>query len=109
MIFKRYTAEFILVILSVSGCSTINPVELDKFRPLESSKRIINVPLVDWQVRDDAVKICRYHFPGSGACAFWDKSKKTCTIITSSLTNDVFLDVILGHELRHCFEGKFHN
>lgn len=36
------------------------------------------------------------------ACSFW--SKNTCTIIVEYKTNND----ILGHELRHCFQGNFH-
>lgn len=37
------------------------------------------------------------------ACAKW--TSKTCTIITGAETSHA----LLGHELRHCFEGKFHD
>ena len=37
------------------------------------------------------------------ACAKW--TSKTCTIYTAPETSHA----ILGHELRHCFEGKFHD
>ncbi len=37
------------------------------------------------------------------ACAVY--TAKTCTIITGSETSHA----ILGHELRHCFEGRFHD
>lgn len=36
------------------------------------------------------------------ACSFWDKN--SCTIITARQTTMH----ILGHELRHCFQGSFH-
>jgi hypothetical protein len=37
------------------------------------------------------------------ACALY--TSKTCTIITGVETSHA----ILGHELRHCFEGRFHD
>ncbi len=37
------------------------------------------------------------------ACAVY--SAKSCTIITGVETSHA----ILGHELRHCFEGRFHD
>ena len=37
------------------------------------------------------------------ACAKW--TSKTCTIYTAPETSHA----LLGHELRHCFEGKFHD
>lgn len=36
------------------------------------------------------------------ACSFWDRN--SCTIITAHQTTMH----ILGHELRHCFQGSFH-
>jgi hypothetical protein len=40
------------------------------------------------------------------ACSFWDNSPRghVCTIVVSVWTNN---DAI-GHETRHCFQGKFH-
>jgi len=37
------------------------------------------------------------------ACAVY--TSKTCTIITGLETSHA----IIGHELRHCFEGRFHD
>ena len=39
------------------------------------------------------------------ACAFWNTTKNTCRIVTGTKTTHE----ALGHELRHCFEGKFHD
>lgn len=39
---------------------------------------------------------------GLDACSFWSSSK--CTIVTSR--NPTIHQ--LGHEVRHCFQGKFH-
>jgi hypothetical protein len=36
------------------------------------------------------------------ACSFWHKS--TCLIVTAKQTTHAEL----GHELRHCFQGRFH-
>ena len=38
------------------------------------------------------------------ACSFWDLSGNKCTIVVPIRTNN---DTI-GHETRHCFQGKFH-
>lgn len=65
-----------------------------------------------WEVVDNADETCRaedarmrenpLHILG---CAFWSKKDPTvCRIITGKLTTHE----ALGHELRHCFEGKFH-
>ena len=44
---------------------------------------------------------------GVEACSFWDykpNGDSTCTVITArKTTHDT-----LGHEARHCFQGKFH-
>ena len=36
------------------------------------------------------------------ACSFWNE--ETCTIVVGKRTNND----ILGHEFRHCIQGKFH-
>jgi hypothetical protein len=40
------------------------------------------------------------------ACSFWDKGLfgDSCTIISEIKTSMA----ILGHEMRHCFQGSFH-
>jgi hypothetical protein len=39
------------------------------------------------------------------ACAFWNTKRKECSIVTPIETGFNYL----GHELRHCFEGAFHD
>jgi hypothetical protein len=67
--------------------------------------------VIRWVVSDDPDTECRQ---AAGqklqdrrgeirACAVY--TSKTCTIITSVETSHA----ILGHELRHCFEGRFHD
>jgi hypothetical protein len=67
--------------------------------------------VIRWVVSDDPNTECRR---ASGqklqgrrgeirACAVY--TSKTCTIITGVETSHA----ILGHELRHCFEGRFHD
>ena len=67
--------------------------------------------VIRWVVSDDPNTECRQ---ASGqklqdrrgeirACAVY--TSKTCTIITGAETSHA----ILGHELRHCFEGRFHD
>ena len=38
------------------------------------------------------------------ACAVWYVPQKQCTIVTSPKVTHT----VLGHEVRHCFEGHFH-
>jgi hypothetical protein len=67
--------------------------------------------VIRWVVSDDPNTECRV---AAGqklqdrrgeirACAVY--TSKTCTIITGVETSHA----ILGHELRHCFEGRFHD
>jgi hypothetical protein len=38
------------------------------------------------------------------ACAGWSPDRSECTIVTGMKP----LPEVIGHELRHCFEGNFH-
>lgn len=71
--------------------------------------------VIRWVVVDDPDAECRAARGDSNkdfarrtggeikACARY--TNKSCTIITGPETSHA----ILGHELRHCFEGKFHD
>jgi hypothetical protein len=39
------------------------------------------------------------------ACAYWNVARMECTVITPLAYGVNYL----GHEARHCFEGKFHH
>ncbi len=67
--------------------------------------------VIRWVVSDDPDTECR-QVSGQKlqdrrgvirACAVYNS--KSCTIITGPETSHA----ILGHELRHCFEGRFHD
>ena len=71
---------------------------------------------ITWKAVDNVKKACdaESHRLGYGpytgdtqACAFWDIGpfSKTCTVITAKSTNMH----ILGHEMRHCFQGEWHS
>jgi hypothetical protein len=68
---------------------------------------------LSWDIRPDASEVCAKlskksqvaNGPAPVACAIWTVTKKHCTIITTANPNHV----VLGHELRHCFEGHFHS
>lgn len=73
----------------------------------------MEAPVVRWQVREDVADFCRsvsgslQHIRRGGvflACAQWDVRKNSCTITTGLIVQYA----VLGHELRHCFDGKFH-
>lgn len=105
----------------VTGCHTMLHTELpaseyEEFTALPASKRIMNVVHIKWEVREDAAEYCaktmRDRSPGREqafaippmACAVWYVPQKECTIVTSPKVTHT----VLGHEVRHCFEGHFH-
>ena len=101
--------------LTLSGCvATFTPpaVDLVRFTPVESNKRNIVEPKVKYLVRADGYEYCARITglpvtPTSRpmACAFWNTKRKECSIVTPVETGFNYL----GHELRHCFEGAFHD
>jgi len=101
--------------LMLSGCvATFIPpaVDLVRFTPAESHKRNIVEPKVKYLVRVDGYEYCARITglpvtPTSRpmACAFWNTKRKECSIVTPVETGFNYL----GHELRHCFEGAFHD
>lgn len=100
--------------LLLSGCVTMQPpaVDMVRFTPLPMAKRVIPEPKLKYLVREDGHEYCARITgipvtPTSKpmACAFWNVRRKECTVITPVLTGYNYL----GHELRHCFEGAFHD
>ena len=120
MHFKAACCAGLLVLLS--ACQTLQQAQLpaaeyENFAPLSSSQRIMNTVMVKWEVRDDAADFCaknmREKTPGRElafttpplACAIWYVPHKSCTIVTGPQVTHT----VLGHELRHCFEGHYHH
>jgi hypothetical protein len=100
--------------LSLSACQTIQPPAVDtvRFTPAQLSERNIPEPKVKYLVRPDAHEYCARITgipvtPTSRpmACAFWNTRRRECSIVTPEETGYNYL----GHELRHCFEGNFHD
>lgn len=98
-----------LAVLALSGCSiAVQIPPEDAFKPAQVAPKIE----VQWVSADNPTAECKRRFPGTHldlryvipACSGWDHTKNTCTIVTGSETSHQ----ILGHELRHCFEGDFH-
>ena len=94
-----FIACFIALLLI--GCSSFTAKPYDE--------RVTQVSTVTWLTFDDVEKECikaGVEEPGPFkhilGCAIYNK--KRCKIITAKTTSME----ILGHELRHCFEGKFH-
>lgn len=113
----------LLSALCLSACQTLtvelsDQAEHPTFTPLSPDQRIMNTVTIKWEVRDDAAEFCaksmrvRSLQPGRElafatppmACAIWYVPGKECTVITSKKVSHA----LLGHEVRHCFEGHFH-
>jgi TRAP-type C4-dicarboxylate transport system permease small subunit len=105
-------ALILLSLVFLSGCYTIAQSEYENFTSQAADKRIMNDIQLSWDIRPDASEVCAKlskksqtsNGPAPVACAVWTVAKKHCTIITTPNPNHV----VLGHELRHCFEGHFH-
>ncbi|MEY3638336.1 MAG: hypothetical protein RIR68_1469 [Pseudomonadota bacterium] len=102
--------------LCLSGCetTTMRPPQVDtvRFTPMPESKRVIAQPKIKYLVRQDGYEYCARITgipvtPTSRpmACAFWNVRRKECTVVTPLVTGYNYV----GHELRHCFEGAFHD
>jgi hypothetical protein len=100
----------------VAACetTTIRPPQVDmvRFMPVPESQRVIVQPKLKYLVRKDGYEYCARITgvritPTSRpmACAFWNVRRKECTIVTPEVTGYNYV----GHELRHCFEGAFHD
>jgi hypothetical protein len=106
----------VLTALLLSGCetTTMRPPQVDtvRFTPMPESKRVIAQPKIKYLVRADGYEYCARITgipvtPTSRpmACAFWNVRRKECTVVTPLVTGYNYV----GHELRHCFEGSFHD
>ncbi len=99
--------------LQVAACSHIVIVPAEEYKYFEAKKpslRIIEAPKIFFSFANNTDIICetligklqtneRYL-----GCAHWQPSAQKCTVfVPPNIEN-----VILGHEVRHCFEGAFH-
>lgn len=100
------------VVMATTGCAIVPPSEFENFVAQAPNKRIMNKVHITWEVRPDAAQYCRRVLQHLGsatsvapiACATWSAQNSICTIITTPNPNHV----VIGHEVRHCFEGNFH-
>jgi hypothetical protein len=76
-----------------------------------TSKNFTNKTTVTWESVNNVQAACEKTSRERGfggfniaveACSFWDSSN--CHVITAKSVNFH----TLGHEIRHCFQGKFH-
>jgi len=92
---------YVFVVLLLVGCSTFTA------KPYE--ERVTEATIVTWLTFDDIEKECikagsKDPGPLRNILGCVRYSAKTCRIYTGKTTTME----TLGHELRHCFEGKFH-
>jgi hypothetical protein len=82
------------------------------FEPLPPSERVLNEPKIKFLARSDGYEFCA-RITGAAitptsrpmACAFWNVKRRECTVVTAEVTGYNYV----GHEVRHCFEGAFHD
>lgn len=104
--------SFCLLLPALTGCQSISQIEYEDFKPMATAQRVMQSVKLNWDVRPDASQYCA-QLAGSKAmfavspiaCAVWSEKAQTCTIVTSPNPNHV----VIGHEVRHCFEGHFHH
>ncbi len=98
--------------VGLMGCAVVGETEYKEFKPMPANARIMNQVKLTWEVREDVGEFCRRaQSKGSHvqsgqpvACAIWVKATSECKVITGPNPNHL----VLGHEVRHCFEGHFH-
>ena len=100
------------LVLFFSGCAAIGEAEYQAFTPMRSDARLMNQVKLTWEVRSDVGDYCLQAQNSKGnlnpvkplACAMWVAASNECKVVTGPNPNHV----VLGHEVRHCFEGHFH-
>jgi hypothetical protein len=101
------TTMAMLAAMLLQGCTTLVTMPAESaFKPNPQASEM----LVTWVVSDDPTSECKrlapklQMHPLIPACAKWSRTAGTCTVVTATTTSHQ----ILGHEVRHCFEGHFH-
>lgn len=87
-------------------------VDTVRFEPMPVEQRVLKEPRVKYLPRRDGYEFCARitgipigAFSRPMACAFWNVRRNECTVVTPELTAYNYI----GHELRHCYEGAFHD
>lgn len=89
----------------------------DPYEIFDATKNFTEKSIVVWKVVANASETCQKESRKRGfggwpykvyACTFWNENKgnpMSCTIFTDRHTNMHQI----GHELRHCFQGPYHD
>ena len=105
----------VLIVLILSGCTTVvHPVSQTEHEPFEVHASVQNRrSSIKFLAEDDAEETCLNLMKSAGsnldrvpmACAeFRRHPQPKCQIYVNKSTSYT----VIGHEVRHCFEGHFH-
>jgi hypothetical protein len=94
------------LLLLAAGCATSQQVTANyniQFEP----RADLPEKIIRWVVVDDVAKVCQSKMPQLAtqrilACS--EYNNRRCTIYTGRTTDMAQV----GHEIRHCFEGQWH-
>ena len=78
----------------------------ESFVPLDPTNRVLASPKIEHRRVANSSLLCDLSTGArmSQACAVWNVKTNVCTIISEPHASEE----VLGHEVRHCFEGHFH-
>ena len=110
-----------LTSMCLTACQTVPYLpafEFERFTALPKQERIMQTVKVNWEAQANVAETCvrimrnslnekdrdQAYITPPIACAVWYVSRQECTIYTALNVSQT----VLGHELRHCFEGHFH-
>ena len=105
---KKATALLLATAFSIAQAG---PVSDDPRKTYDVTKGTNRSVQVEWRTVDNPLQVCNRESKNFGnggfayavqACAFWWDNR--CIIITGKKTDH---DTI-GHEIRHCFQGDWH-
>jgi hypothetical protein len=90
------------------GCAVDSPRLLlgESFVPIAPVNRVLAAPQIEHRRQANSRLLCDLSTGArmSQACAVWNVKTNVCTIFTEPHAPDE----VVGHEVRHCFEGHFH-
>ena len=104
------------IILFLISSLAFAKLEASAYEKYSATDNMTTVTKITWETVDNPQKVCtalKIKLTGKpypykvDACSSWSTNffnQYTCHVITSKTTNND----ILGHEIRHCFQGAFH-